>query len=281
MVDLNTLIKQANELPAFPASAVRLAELVSRGDCDVQEVAELISFDPALTVKLLRIANSAASASEQRIGTAKEAVLRMGIEQVFALVIACGAKPFLQGAVPGYDLKDGALWRHSVAAAVAAEAVAPFCEQEIPPEGFTAALLHDVGKLLMNRFLSAEILGYIHRAEEVEHCGRLEAEALILGVHHGELGGLIAQHWKLPERVILGITYHHNPVPGMDPICEFTYLANHIAKQIEAGLDHKDSVLVPSVEVLRRLGLNLDALDKFYPIAACRYHAVSRRYNSV
>ncbi|HZR21026.1 MAG TPA: HDOD domain-containing protein [Verrucomicrobiae bacterium] len=281
MIDLDRLIEQANELAPLPASTVRLAEIVGHANCDINDVAELIAFDQALTVKLLRAANSAASASALPVGTVKEAVTRMGTAKVLALAVASGAKPFLQARVPAYGLDEGALWRHSVAAAVAAETAPAFCQEEVPPEAFTAALLHDIGKLVMGRFLSPEILGFIGQAQEVDHLCQLEAESLLLKVHHGELGGLIAQHWKLPPRVVQGIIYHHNPEQGLDVICDLTYLADQVAKRIEAGLDGHNVDLSICPEVAERLGLTPKTLNDFGPIAASRYLQVSRRYNAV
>jgi HD-like signal output (HDOD) protein len=281
MIDLDRLIEQANEMAPLPASAVRLAELVGSPDCHLGDVAELIEFDQALTAKLLRAANSAASGSAAPVGTVKEAVIRMGTARVLALAVAASARPLLQARVPAYGLDEGALWRHSVAAAVAAETVPAFCRLDVPPETFTTALLHDVGKLVMGRFLSAEILGFIRRAREVDHLDSLEAESLLLDVHHGELGGIIAQHWKLPPRVVLGITYHHNPDQGLDLICDLTYLTNKVAKRIEAGLDGRQFDFAISEPVAGRLGLTPKTLDNLCPVAASRYTQVCRRYNAV
>jgi HD-like signal output (HDOD) protein len=280
MIDLRRLVEQANELALLPASAVRLAQLVSDANCGLDEVAELVAFDQALTVKLLRAANSAASASAVPVSDVKEAVSRMGMSQVLSLAIAVGARPFFRANVPAYGYDENGLWRHSVAAAVAAETALKFCPVEAPPETFTAALLHDVGKLVMGRFLSPEILGFIQRAQANEHLGRLGAESLMLNVNHAELGGLIAQHWELPPRVALGIIYHHNPEQGQDIICDFTYLANQIAKRIEADLDHHEIDFSVDLEVAGRLGLTPQQIDDLCPIAASRYEQVSDRYNA-
>ncbi len=281
MINLDTLIEQANELTPLPATTVRLAQMVGSVDCHLEDMAELIAFDQGLTVKLLRAANSTASASAVPVGTAQEAVFRLGAARVLALTVASGARPFLQTRIPAYGLDEGALWRHSVAAAVAAETAPNFCTVDMPPETFTAALLHDVGKLVMGRFLSPEILDYIRRAQEVDHLGQLAAESLLLNVHHGELGGLVAQHWGLPPRIVQGIIHHHTPDQGLDVICDFTCLANQIAKRIEAGLDGKKFDLTIAPEVMERVGLTSNSLDNFCPIAASRFQQVSRHYNAV
>jgi HD-like signal output (HDOD) protein len=281
LINLSDVIEQANGLAPLPATAVRLAELIGDPDCHVEQVAELIAFDQPLTLKLLRAANSVASASATPVGNVAEAVIRMGTAQVLALALAAGARPFLQPGIPAYGLAEGALWRHSVAAAVATEVMRGCGGLDPPPEAFTAALLHDVGKLVMNRVLTPNVLGFILRAQEVDHQDRVDAELLLLEVQHAELGGLIAQHWRLPPRVVNGITYHHHPEMGFDPICDFTYLANQVAKVVEAGVDGRTLALSVAPDVAERLGEAPGDLARLCPLALARYAQVSRRYNAV
>jgi len=280
MIDIDELIRQSNELVPLPATTVKLARMASSPDCHIDDVADLIAFDQGLTVRLLRAVNSAAEGNSCKVTTAREAVLMLGTARVMTLAVAGTARPLLQGGIPAYGLDEGALWRHSVASAVVAETSPRFCKIEIPPESFTAALLHDVGKLVMGRFISPDILDLIHRAQEVEHIGRLEAETLLLNVHHGELGGLIAQHWKLPPRVVQAIIHHHNPDEAMDAVCDVTYVSNQIAKQIEEapGGEKCELDLLPSV--MERLKLQKKFLADFCQLAASRYAEVSQRYNA-
>jgi len=281
MIDLDRLIEQANAMAPFPASTVRLAQMAADPDCNLTDVAEVIAYDQALTLKLLRGANSAASASATPVTSVQEAVSRLGTSRLVALAVASAARPQLCQQIPAYGLDEGALWRHSVAAAVAAETMPNFCGTTVPSEVFTAALLHDVGKLIMGRFLSPDDLRFIAEARDVDHLSQLEAEALILGVHHGELGGLIAQHWDLPPRVVQGIIYHHNPTEGHDVVCDFTYLANEVAKQIEAGIEEGRGDFAISSEVTARLLTSPAQLDTLCTIATGRFAEVSLRYNAV
>jgi HD-like signal output (HDOD) protein len=280
MIDLQKLIDDANHLAPLPASTVRLAQMVSSPDCDLADVSQLIAYDPALTANLLRGANSAMSGSSSGITTVQEAVTRLGTARVLALAVASGARPFLSGRLDAYALDEGALWRHSVAAAVAAEVLPSYCEVEIPADVFTATILHDVGKLVMSRFVGPEALGFIRRAREVDGLPALEAEALILGVHHGELGGLIAQHWALPSRVVQGIQHHHHPDDGGDLVCDATYLANLVGHQIEACLEGQELGLFVEPGVCERLGVTPVKIQSLVPIAAARFAQVSCRYNA-
>jgi putative nucleotidyltransferase with HDIG domain len=279
LIDLNSLIAQASNLPALPQSTMKLAALVGTKQDNVGEVAEVVAFDPALTFKLIRAANSAFSGSSSAVTNVKDAVARLGTAQVFALAVATSVRPHMQKIVPEYGFSDGEFWRHSVAAAVATEVMPPLCRTTVPPESFTAALLHDIGKLIMARFLSADILDLLQRARKDGGMTLLESETKILKVHHGELGGLIAQHWKFPERIVKGIVYHHNPEEGGDSICDVVCLANLAAKQIETGSPEIKPELLPKSDLVERLGLEHDGFEKLCIEGIKRFELVKTRYN--
>ncbi len=279
MVHLDELILKAQELSPLPASVVRLASLAGSASADLDEIADVIAYDQGLTVKLLRAANSAAVAGSTRATQAREAMFRLGTARVLALAMASSVNRVMQRDLSAYGLAEGQLWRHSVAAATAAETLPEFAGQDIPAETFAAALLHDVGKLVMGRFLNREDLDFIRRAQSDGGLDRLAAESQVLFVHHGELGGIIAQHWNLPERMVKGIIYHHQPAAGLDVICDAVYIANLVAKAIEAA----PSARVPELnaDALDRIGLAPTDVDPLVSAARSRFEAVSGRYNAV
>lgn len=279
IVDIDALIANANELTALPQSTVRLAALVGSKQENVAEVVEVVAFDPALTFKLIRAANSAATGGIQAVTTVKDAVTRLGTAQVFALAVASSVRPHMHKNIPEYGFSDGEFWRHSVAAAVATEAAGKFCKTPIPRESFTAALLHDIGKLIMARFLSTEILELLASGRREGGLTALESETKVLTVHHGELGGIIAQHWQFPELIVKGIIYHHSPDEGDSPICDVVYIANIVAKRAEATMAGKTLDLVPEPAVMERMGLAAEDLDKFTTATVERFEKVRTRYN--
>jgi len=276
MINLDDLARQANNLEPLPASTVRLAGLVGSQHADLEDICEVIAYDQALTMKILRAANSAADAGESAVSQVHEAVFRLGGSRILALAMSASTRWMLQAGVPAYGLSEGALWRHSVAAASAAETISFFAAESLPPETFTAALLHDVGKLVMGRFLSPFDLQMIYRAQSEGGLDPLSAERQILEVHHGELGGIIAQHWKLPELIVKGITYHHTPGEGFDIICDAVYAANLVAKRIE----DPSCIAALDPEVIERLGLAESRLEELAVSARQQFETVSNRYNT-
>jgi putative nucleotidyltransferase with HDIG domain len=144
----------------------------------------------------------------------------------------------------------------------------------VPPEAVTAALLHDVGKLVLARYLTPDLLTGIAEARADGERSEMQAEIDVLGVHHGELGGVIARHWNLPDRVATAITYHHAPDKVADVVCDAVHLANIAARMIDVPPGAATDTPPPSAGSLQRLGLSEPAVERI-----CRH--VSRRLDEV
>ncbi len=233
MLELEALIEKANDLEPLPVSVTRLAGLVSSDDSSVDEIAEVVAFDQGLTAKLLRFANSAMAAGREPLTTVNSAIIRLGLGQVLEVAIASSVRRKLDVSIPEYGIEEGLFWRHSVTTALAAESMSSILRRRIPPESFTAALLHDVGKLVLSRFLDPERLEYLNRAREEGGRNPLEAEAEILGVHHAELGGLVCQHWQMPDPIVNGVMHHHTPEVGEAEACDVVHAANMVAHHVD------------------------------------------------
>jgi HD-like signal output (HDOD) protein len=256
VLDLQQLIAKAYDLEPIPMSGTKLASLVADPESTLESIAEVVSFDQALTGRALRAANSAASASHSTITTVKDAVVRLGRSTMLTLGFGPKVRQQLQQAVPEFGLAENMLWRHSVAAALAAESMGSMCKAQIPPESYAAALLHDVGKLVLARFLDADRLSYLQRAQSEGHCNPLQAEMEILEVNHAELGGLIARHWGLPERIALGIQYHHDPADDHPLVCHVVCVANILAKSVLPEVEATPPYPEDHTASLTRLGID-------------------------
>jgi putative nucleotidyltransferase with HDIG domain len=279
-MDLNALIEQAYNLEPLPASAARLAGLVADPDSTLASITEVIRLDPSLTARVLRGANSARSAVRDPITTAHDAVIRLGRGTILSIAIGGAARKHLQRAIPAYGLGENVLWRHCVSAALAAESIGPFCKKAIPPEAFAAALLHDIGKLVLGRFLDAQTLSLLAQAQAEGHLNPLQAESEILEVNHAELGGLIAQKWELPETIVQGITYHHQPEMGDAMICDIVCISNELA--VATGLAKMPSSLIHEdhTDSFARLGIAPQDQARVCDVVKTRFAQVLERFGA-
>jgi len=209
-LDTRALLREASHLEPLPQATVRLVAIFARDDWEAAEVLEVIRLDPVLTGKVLGAANAASAGARHPILNLGEAVRRIGPRAVVGLAIAAGARHCLAQALPQLGLGEGELWRHSVAALIATEVASPHFGLPFSSVAATAALLHDVGKVLLVRVLDPETRDYLRLACLEGGRSLAQAEHEVLALSHAELGALVAAHWGLPEPIVAAIRHHHD-----------------------------------------------------------------------
>jgi len=280
ILDHNAVVDAANKLPPLPQSAMRLTSLLAREEPDFREIVKVIEYDPSLTMKLLKIANSAVGGRSQRIGSVHQALVLLGTGTVAGFVMGTCVRSLIGEQIPGYGIPEKEFWVHSLATAFAAESIQAHSSKWHGTLAFTAGLLHDIGKLVLGRFLSVDLCSWLERAIIEGKQPAFLAEREILSLHHGEAGGLIAQHWELPDCLVKGIIYHHSPEDGEDGICYVTHLANAIAHEVanegSTGMPSPSARLSENlVAVMAKLGLAEKDLDYIRNDASKGLQAVS------
>jgi len=247
-------------LPPAPMLVTDLLALFGKSDCDIDQVVELISYEPSLTAQILRDSNSVFFGGEQPSTDIFEAVSRLGFYQVYCLVLSFfGAKTkSMEGADKGVNVDE--LWRHSVAVAVSASVVAEEAGQT-RAIGFTAGLLHDIGKLVLASAERERYAGLIQRAkDEGALLTSLERAALI--IDHAELGGELMHRWNLPADVVAAVGYHHEleAAPTYEQLTAAVQVGDMIAHQLFAEDLAYTDLLAPSTAASDKLQLSPDDL---------------------
>lgn len=254
-------LSEIDELVPMPISTVRLSSLMNNPDTSLSEIARVVELDQALTANVLRLANSALSGSRASIDTVKNAIVRIGTARILGLAIARQIAGEMSRPCAGYDLVEYELWRHSVAAALAADNLKRFTSGSVPAAAFTAALLHDIGKLLLSRHIDRKVLEQIREMINKERFTYLEAERKVLGTDHAEVGAAIARHWKFPEKLAVAIEKHHNVDEDPDPLLDAVHIANAVAKLIGVGLGSEQMNMEISSDAYQRLGIRDTGLE--------------------
>jgi len=222
-------------LPPAPMLMTKLLALFREPDHDIDQVVQLISYEPSLTTQIIRTCNSAYFAGEQPPGDIFDAVSRIGFYEVYCLVVSSfGAKTkSMEGVEKGVDVE--ALWRHSVAAAVSASVVAGESGQS-KAVAFTAGLLHDIGKLVL---ASGEREAYARLTQRARDEGAslsaLECSAFVMD--HAELGGELMRRWNLPPDIVTAVRCHHQfeAAPPYEHLTAAVQLGDVMAHELLAG----------------------------------------------
>jgi len=179
-------------------------------DSSMQELAEVISFDAMATANLLKAANSAYFGCAKKFDSIHQAIVFLGMDEVVDLVLMTSSAENLKRPHKGYGLNTGDLWRYSVASALLARKLAIKKSMQDVHLIFTAALLKDIGKVVLEQYV-AEGYEKIKMLVSKGNCSFREAEKAVLGIDHAELGALVARVWQFSPMMIDIIGCHHQP----------------------------------------------------------------------
>jgi len=248
--------------PGMPGTAVKLLALIDNPAMRVSQIEQILRQDSGLTANVLRLANSAYFGIPSKVGSIRQAVILLGLKRLIQMVIAACVSAIMDKPVPGYDLPPGELWRHSIAVSVAAEGLVKELNADAAEEIFTAALLHDVGKLVLGQFVQNE---YQQIETAVSQGISFEmAERIVLGANHADIGARILTNWSLPQEIVNAVQFHHAPeeAPQTDTMLDIVHVANFMSMMIGIGIGRDGLHHQPSAEVTERLGLEPKHMEK-------------------
>jgi putative nucleotidyltransferase with HDIG domain len=239
----------------LPTGIAQLNKIVFQPKVDESAVAQIIETDPELKANVLTWAKVLGSEEQAAKLSVAEIVLLVGIENIIILAIGKRIANEMRKSQPGYALEKDELWRHSVAAALAAECLVDITNITVPHTAFAAALLHDVGKLLLGKYLTPETVGKIRGITEMDCLSYIEAEEAILGTNHAKVGSEIARFWGFSEDIVLAIEHHHDYEYAQDPLLESVQIANAITKLLGIGMGNEQMNINIHSDVPQRMGL--------------------------
>lgn len=166
-------IKNVENLPPCPDIALEVLTLAQDLDCNFRELARKIERDPNLTANMLRMANSVYFGYMKQISSVRDMIVRLGLDNIKLIAITGASVAFLKPSKMSYGLKTGALWQHSYATAVLSSIIGRYARVEKNNTLYTAALLHDVGKVVLDRPLQVEISSQEQPPDHIISFGRL------------------------------------------------------------------------------------------------------------
>jgi len=232
MTALELANKAAPGLKAASPAVLRLLTLLQGQDASMEEVVAVLKQDAVLTAKLLRACNSPSMGYAEPVASVEQAVLLLGYDQMRQLILSLAFGDALGQQLSGYAVEANELWRHSLSVGVAAEITCATFDTGGAEHSaaFTAGLLHDIGKLVLNQVLTPKVQADILYQIAEHGLARVEAERHLLGCDHAEVGASLLRLWNLPEELIEGVANHHAPIlDGGHHLSPLVYLANCLA----------------------------------------------------
>ena len=255
------IVSKIRTLPSISGVAPKILSLLDDPNSSAEQVQEILRLDPGLTANILKLTNSAYFGLPNKVGSVKQAVVLLGWRRLIKIVLATCVNAVMDKPIPGYDLPPGELWRHSVAVSVTAEGLMKELGLEVDDEIFTAALLHDLGKLVMGEFVAKDLEAIRSAAEKGAPFQIAERE--ILGTDHAEIGGMLLKNWSFPSKMIEAVRWHHDPDLAENPgtLIDIVHVANVLCLMLGIGAGIEGLHYQPSSTVTRRLGIKPKQLE--------------------
>lgn len=262
MTQIEAILARVGDVPPLPATSVRLMRMLNRTDTTLGDIVSTIQFDQAIVARVLRLCNSAAFGIARPVHSVREAVRFVGTQRLLHLVLSDYGSSVLNRAQSGYGLERGELWRHSVAVASGAAMLARRAKSCDDAVAFTAGLLHDIGKVILNELVGRAYERIVERVESGK-ATFVEAEHSVLECAHDEVGALVAGRWRLPEPIVGAIRHHHAPPPPPEgsTLIDVVHVADCLAMTFGFGVGVDGLSYRANDDVLQRLALREPDLE--------------------
>ena len=253
------IYSKIDEIPTLPAVIPRLLKVMEDQGASAADMADAISTDPALTAKILKVANSAYYGFSREILSLKLAISLLGRNMVKSLALSIGVINSLPNERRSPNFSDGGLWVHSLAAATLMQDLGKrFGDGKEAEHFFIIGLLHDIGKVVLNQYFNELFQKALEEAADGTGGGLHEAESRLIGFDHGQVGAMLLTRWKFPRVISDTIAAHHKSDPpgsGNGRDLAMLRIANTIPQEIGLGQEGNPVPPLLSEDDLNALGM--------------------------
>lgn len=255
------LLAAVERMPAFPKSVQTILVMTRNITCAPKDLVQVIEKDPVITMKILKILNSAYYSLPQKITAVSQCVVLLGfntIKNIALNIASIGILPKRNAA--HFDVQQYLL--HSLTTASVARLLAGNLlggEHADPTDCYIAGLLHDIGKVVFAQFMAEEFREAL-TLSKMHGIPLHETEQQIIGVDHSVVGAMLAEHWQFPQTLSSSIRLHHQPDGCSTPLGDCLWVADQITKKLTLGDGGNSFVEELTPRMQARFGGGLNAV---------------------
>lgn len=256
--EIERTLAKVETVPTLPHLVSKLVQVVTSDASSARDVAKIVSLDQAFTARILRLVNSAFYGFPSKIATVTHASAILGFNVIRSLALSITVFDMFRGESYGFD--RGAFWKHAIGTGVVARALARKVRYREPEEIFIAGLMHDIGKVIEDKFLHEEFLMVLQVVAE-RGCAMREAENEVIGLDHTRIGGKVVEKWNLPPMLREIVRYHHDPPSDLGSLFEggkivgLVHMANIVSRVKQFGYGGDPNVPEPNQALWEASGL--------------------------
>ncbi|MEZ7890545.1 MAG: HDOD domain-containing protein [Candidatus Wallbacteria bacterium] len=206
-----TLQKKVETIPTLPVIVTKIMQLVENPKTAAAEITKVVSLDPALTIKILKIVNSAYYGFPKQITTITHAIMILGFEDVKNIALGVSVFDIFKNknVKDSVDFDRVAFWQHSIGVGACTKLLARRLRYKNPEEAFICGLLHDIGKIILDQYFHDEFNKVIKLVKD-ENLLFINAERRVNDMDHTEIGRVVTKKWGLPNTIVDSVSFHHN-----------------------------------------------------------------------
>ena len=254
--DIDTAIQQVRPIPQI---ALKIIRMIQDDDCTMSEIGEEVRQDQVVSAKTINLCNSVQFALKSRVGSIDHALVLLGEKRLLMLVVSASLETIFSESSQGYSLCKGGIFQHALGTAILSAELAEFTGRSDPDIAYTAGLLHDIGKVLLDQYMTSAA-PYFYRAAHEEGAELCKMEKERFNITHPEAGALLGERWTLADNLIDTIRHHHRPEEATvdKDLVTLVYLADLLMSRFR--VDHEFERLNTDKidKSLKRVGLSPD-----------------------
>ena len=224
------LFKGLENLMPLPQVVLKAQTLLMDPNSSFEEVANIIETDQEITLKVLKVVNSAYYSLKNKVCSVRQACVMLGLKVIAEIIMAAGTSSLFKKALIAYDINPKGLWQHSLATALSSRKIANAVQPAVANEAFLSGLFHDAGKLILDDQIFSRndaFKKFLGQSPDTH----FESEKQILGFDHSEIASELCKRWKFPKAVIKAIGRHHHLNTGqVDDLAFILYAADNLTK---------------------------------------------------
>jgi len=231
LIELDDYLEKVNNVPPLKPTPSKILTLLKKDNIDTKRLADLISKDPSLTANILKYANSPFFGFKNKINSIPQIISLLGIKEIKKLTLIHAVKSRMTGDLNGYGITSTQLWRHSVSTAIGAQFLSQLKGIYPSEDAFTAGILIDLGKIILNDFLIKKKIELFKEENQIDFFSFHKIEKELFGIDHSEIAAILLKKWDFPEQIVISIRYHHYPsaAPKSKGLSSVVHLADLVS----------------------------------------------------
>lgn len=261
-------LKEISHIATLPEVTLKIIDLVEDPSSSAQDLHEVISNDPALCSRILKVVNSSFYGLPGQIASINRAIVMLGLNAVKNIAIAASLAKLFRGGelTPFFSAKE--LWDHSNAVAITCKMLSDRLGMGLGDEAYLAGLIHDIGIMVEMQYDRSNLIDAIDRcnadASGKPSVSLIETEEEIFGANHQDFGKGLCEKWKFPAPFVAAAGFHHNPTEAPTEARKIVYIvhaADIIASMIDGGFKLDNPVSQIHSEVVEDLKLTEEMIN--------------------